>query len=399
MYVEMICGLFYILVLSDSWSPSMAWAGNVKDIYMVMLALFFFFNKKEFPVKNNLFYPFIPFFVLAAILTLRSPAPAESILKYLSYILVFTVLPNYYTKLLTDNYERFLKGLVYTATCLLLYGFMMIFINYDTAYLVGRYRGIMGNPNGLGIFCTVFFAFFTIVTGKYKNLFTKTEMGLIFGAIMLSVLLSGSRNTLLSILIFFGFSRFFKVSYWLGFTIILSIAIAYQLIMTNLPAIISALGLQEYMRVEHLEDGSGRIVAWIFAWQKIQENFLFGRGFNYEGWLFKEYADYLYTLGHIGNSHNSYLATWLNTGIVGLILFLAAIIYNFVKASAKSPYALPLMYCVIFSATFEAWLVGSLNPHTPLLLLMWTLMTFDVKEEIEEEKVVFDKYKIPALTT
>lgn len=399
MYIEMICGLFYILILSDSWSPSMAWAGNVKDIYMLLLSLFFFFDQKEFPVRNKLYFAFIPYFALAAVLTLRNPEPMDSFLKLLSYVLVFTVLPNFYTKLLSDGYEQFLKMLVYTFTCMLLYGFMLIFINYDTAYLVGRYRGIMGNPNGLGIFCTVFFALFTIITGKFKTLFSKNEAILIYGVILLSVFLSGSRNTTLSILIFFAFSRFFKVSYWLGFTLIIIIGITYQIVISNLPAIISALGLQSYMRVEHLEDGAGRIAAWIFGWQKIQENFLIGKGFNYEGWLYKEYADYLYTLGHIGNSHNSYLAIWLNTGLIGLLLFLTGLIYRFVRAAAHSPYSLPLMYCVIFSATFEAWFVGSLNPDTPLLLLMWTLMEFVFKEKTEPEEVIFDRYKIPTLAT
>jgi O-antigen ligase len=398
MYVELICGLIFILVLSDSWNLDMLWAGNVKDIYLVLLSLFFFFNQKEFPQKNNLFYPYIPFFILASILILRSPDPVMCFQKTLSYILVFTTLPPYFNKLLAEEPDRFLKGLVYTGTVLLLYGFPLIAVDFDTAYLAGRYRGVMGNPNGLGIFCTVFFALFTIIIDKYKNLFSKPETVFIYITIMLSVVLSGSRNTLISILVFYGFSRFFKISYWLGFGLIIIIGITYQLVISNLPAIIHSMGLETYMRVDHLEDGSGRIVAWIFGWKKVQENFLFGRGFNFEGWLYQQYADYLYTLGHIGNSHNSYLATWLNTGLVGLVLFLGAMIYRFVTASAYSHYALPLMYCVIFSAMFEAWLVGSLNPHTPLLLLMWTIMMVAVpQQEVSEMKIKSDRFKIPEL--
>lgn len=398
MYVELICGLIFILVLSDSWSPSMSWAGNVKDIYLLLLTFFMLFNLKEFSRKNILYYPFIPFFILAAVLILRNPDPLLCFQKTLSYILVFTILPYYYNKLLADDSERFLKGLIYTITLLLLYGFLLIFIDYEAAYLVGRYRGVMGNPNGLGILCTVFFAFFTIVINKYKNIFPKWEVGLIYGSIILSVILTGSRNTLLSILIFFGFSRFFKISYWLGFTIIVVIAVTYQVVITNLPAIIASVGLQEYMRVEHLEDGSGRIIAWKFGWDKIQEDFLFGRGIGYEGWLYKKYEDYLYELGHIGNSHNSYLATWLNTGIVGLLLFLYAFIYRFVKAASLSPYALPLMYGILFSATFESWLVGSLNPHTPMLLLILSMFMDDTKEEIYKKgKPENNHLKIPEL--
>src|SRR6185436_5733844 len=399
MYVELICGLFYLMVLSDSWSLAMTWARNVKNIYMLMLALFVIFDPKEFRYKNTLFYPFIPYMLLATILITQSPDFMATFQKTLSYILLLTIIPAYYNKLLEEQPEKFLKGLIYTATCLLLYGFMLIVISYNTAYLIGRFRGVMGNPNGLGIFCTVLFAFFTITINKYKNLFSRNEIIMIYGAILISVFLSGSRNTVLSILIFFGFSRLFKVSYWLGFTIIITIGVVYQVILANLTDIMTAMGVSEYMRADKFEEGSGRIVAWKFAWDKIQENFLFGKGIGYEGWLFYQNAQYLYTKGHIGNSHNSWLATWLNTGIVGLLLFLFGLIYSFVKASVKSPYALPLMYAVLFSATFEAWLVGSLNPHTPLVLLMWTLMKFDVKEEGIEKKLTFDKYKIPSLAT
>jgi O-antigen ligase len=398
MYIELVCGLFYLMVLSDSWSLSMTWAGNIKNIYMLMLSLFVIFNPKEFRYKNTLFYPFIPYLFLAIILITRSPDLMATFQKTVSYVLLLIIMPAYYNKLLAEQPEKFLKGMVYTFTCLLLYGFMLIVLSYDTAYLIGRYRGVMGNPNGLGIFCTVVFAFFTVVTSKYKNLFSKNEVILIYAAILISVFLSGSRNTVLSILIFYAFSRLFKVSYWLGFTIIITIGVVYQVILANLTEILTALGVQEYMRADHIEEGSGRIVAWKFAWDKIQENFLFGRGIGYEGWLFFQYNAYLYTLGHIGNSHNSWLAMWLNTGLVGLLLFLYALIYRFVKAAVHSPYSLPLMYSVIFSATFEAWLVGSLNPHTPLVLLIWTLMMVDVKEETIEKKIVFDKYKIPSLS-
>ena len=112
-----------------------------------------------------------------------------------------------------------------------------------------------------------------------------------------------------------------------------------------------------------------------------------------------QYADYLFSLGHIGNSHNSYLAIWLNVGIIGLSLYFFALIYRFVKASGKSAFAIPLMYCVVFSATFEEWLVGSLNPHTPLLLVMWTMMMTDKKETTVEDKWIDSKYKIPSLIT
>ncbi|MEO5570498.1 MAG: O-antigen ligase family protein [Bacteroidia bacterium] len=397
MYVELICGLFFVAVLSDSWSDSMAWTKNIKDVYLVMLSLFVFFDPKEFPYKNTIFLPFIPFLVVAVALIARSPDIIPTAERTLSYILVVVVLPAYYTKMLTEEPDRFIKGLVYTGVGLLLYGLIFIPIDFHMTYLAGRYRGVMGNPNGLGIFCTVFFAFFTIATNKYKTIFSKKEIRFIYITILVTVALTGSRDAILSITIFYSFSRFFKMSYWLGFILIIIIALVYQIIVANITDILTAAGLKEFMRADNLKEGAGRIVAWRFAWVQIQHNFFFGKGFGYESWIFFQNQPMLNAMGHMGNSHNSYLAQWLNTGLVGLIFFLFALIYRSVKASARSVYALPLMYSVMFSATFEAWFIGSLNPHTPMLILMWTMMMVDAKAVTPEKKPAFDKYKIPTL--
>jgi O-antigen ligase len=230
----------------------------------------------------------------------------------------------------------------------------------------------MGNPNGLGMLCQIFFAFFTIVITQHKNLFPKQEIILVYALIFISVILSGSRNTIFTIFIFYAFYRFFKVSYFMGFVVMLLLAVVNQLVIANLPEIMTALGLQEYMRVEHIEEGSGRIIAWRFAWEQIQANPFVGNGMNYEVWLFKKFEVQLGRLGHIGNSHNSWLATWLNTGAVGLALFAYALVYRFVKLARETAFGLPLMYSLLFSATFEAWLVGSLNVMVPFMLLIWS---------------------------
>jgi hypothetical protein len=61
--------------------------------------------------------------------------------------------------------------------------------------------------------------------------------------------------------------------------LVLVLAILYQGINENLPLIINSLGLGEYMRVEHLNDGSGRLIAWTYGWREIQNNFMFEGNF------------------------------------------------------------------------------------------------------------------------
>lgn len=50
----------------------------------------------------------------------------------------------------------------------------------------------------------------------------------------------------------------------------------YQIVSDNLVDIIVNLGLGQQFRVETLENGSGRIIAWQFAWQEIQNNLFLG---------------------------------------------------------------------------------------------------------------------------
>ena len=62
------------------------------------------------------------------------------------------------------------------------------------------------------------------------------------------------------------FARSYKISYWVGFLIVIVVAVLYQVINENLTYIITSLGLGTYLRVEHLNDGSGRLVAWTYGW-------------------------------------------------------------------------------------------------------------------------------------
>ena len=154
----------------------------------------------------------------------------------------------------------------------------------------------------------------------------------------------------------------------------------YQLISNNLADIITYLGLQDQFRIDTLENGSGRTIAWDFAWDQIQNDFFIGRGFSYTEYIFRINYEYLSMLGHQGAAHNSYLTFWLDTGLIGLVLYLFALITTFIKASFKSKFAFPVLYAVLFSNNYESWLTASLNPFTIQLLFILTLMF--IKNEV-----------------
>jgi O-antigen ligase len=377
-FAEIAVALAALLYFSDNRQPELAFARKSKDIALVLVSAFVLLDNKHFTAKSKFWYPFAAFFVVAFIAVFRNPDPMLAFQKTLSFALMLIVIPNYFTReLAVDRGERMLNLFVWTFTILYLTAFILSpILPLDWTYMVGRYNGLLGNPNGIGSFSTVFFILIMLTIQLHPKMFTVPQLILIFGSLTISVLMSGSRNCIFSIMIFLFFSRFYKISYWIGFMVVIVMALLFQVINENLPVIINALGLGDYFRVEHLEDGSGRLTAWTFGWEEIQKNFMLGRGFSYEENLFEENKSWLNDLGHLGGVHNTFLALWLNTGIIGLLLYLYGFFTNFFKAARNNYMGLPTMYAIIFSITFEAWFQASLNPFTIIALLCITLLQY-----------------------
>lgn len=103
-------------------------------------------------------------------------------------------------------------------------------------------------------------------------------------------------------------------------------------------------------------------------------------GFSYDEFIYYANRHALSALGHQGGVHNTFLALWLNTGIIGLVLWLIGFFRNIFKAIPVTYVALPFLYTVLFSAFFEAWLMGSLNPYHITMLLILTVTITDNKD-------------------
>ncbi len=379
MYMELLLGFIFILVLSDSLQDSLSWAAQVKYEYIVLLFLFMMLSRKSFGELNLFYQKFIPFFIIAFLCLFKAPSDniITAIEKTLSYLFLLLLVPNYMMRCHRDYGTEFYRTLVYLCFCILLYGIIARFVHPTQVFREDRFCGVFGNPNGLGVFLTLLVLVIVVISDIFPDIFSPKEKYLFFGAIILSLLWSGSRNSLFAILIFFFFSYFHRLSTFLGFLIFILFLFSYPIITANLPVIVDFLGLGSYLRVNTLEDASGRFVAWNFAIDHIKLNPFMGKGFDYTNYLFMspENVKYLSALGHQGNAHNSYLTLWLDTGLLGLLAFLWALISIFVKASKKSAYAYPAMYAVLFSTFFESWLTASLNPFTIMLLVILSVLT------------------------
>ena len=379
MYEELLLGYLFILILSDSQEGALYFAKEVKNIYISLLAVFIFIDRKDFQPFNDLYKIFIPFFVISLITISFSTGDSfflTGVQKTISFLLSFIVIPNIVIKLYRENGIQFLRRFVLFIFTVLVIGFLLKYILPETALLLGeRYRGIFGGPNGLGVFCLLSFITFFVINNFFPELFTKNERIFIFGIILLSVFYSGSRNAVISVLIFYIFQRFFSLSPFLGFILFLVAIFITDLISSNATAIVLSLGLGDYFRTNTIEEGSGRYIAWAFAWNQIQNNFFIGKGFAYNEFYMRHHYGELLKLNHQGGIHNSFLTFWMDQGLVGLLIYLYSYILMFIKAAKKSKFAFPIMFAISFSAFFESWLVGSLSPFAFMGMFVFTIIT------------------------
>ncbi|MGZ4035167.1 MAG: O-antigen ligase family protein [Bacteroidia bacterium] len=395
LYEEMFIGFFLFLILSDSYEIPLLFAKSAKNIYIVALAIFFFFDRTEFYPFNTTYKLFMPFFLISVYCLIYTETLGISVQKTLSYFLLFLIVPNYFTKLYREKGPVILQNIIYFAFTILFVSFAIIFIHRDLVYPIdSRYRGIFGNPNGLGLFCFFTFLFFSILRWMHKELFTSAESIIIYSLVLVSLLLTGSRNSIVGVIIFVLFQKIYKINPFLGFILVIIVGVGAEYIGNHFSDVLSSLGLADYFRAKTLDNGSGRYAAWYFAWTHIQQSFFIGRGFGYDEHFMRSNWDLLSKLGHQGGIHNTFLTFWMDFGLIGLLIFLRSYILAFIQAAKKSFFAYPVFFAVTFAAFFESWLVGSLNPHTILFLLILTLISDDTfytqTEEIEGMTLAID---------
>ena len=371
-----LLGLWFMMLLSDSRQYLFGFAQTVKPVVMLTVA-FLVWSDRRYWLQINIHSAFIPFFIVSIISLLNSPVQFTSIQKMASYFLLLYVIPQLVLRLLITEKERLLKGLTAFGTLVLIVGLALKYVMPDLVIFqeTGRFNGLLGNPNGLGIFSFVFFMLYMLIRKYNPEYFTPKEHWIILGAIATSLVFAGSRGGIFSALLFIAGYFLFQRSIILGFIVMISVFVSYQLVMANLETLISDFNLQEYFRIETLEKGSGRLEAYKFAWQQIQYNYWFGRGFGYTEYLMHKYADYFISKGHQGNVHNSYLTIWLDTGLIGLIAFIWGWLKNFYKASIYSPLIWAVLFGTLLTTTVESWLAASLNPFTIQLVIIVTLLS------------------------
>lgn len=388
-FEEFLYYFLFVLIASDNYF--LHYAQEAKPIMILLLIAGMIFYRKILYQKSILPY-FSLFFVLLFILMAVAEYQAIGFQKGLSYFLLFAAITPLIISIYKEQDEETFKKLLEIQ--LILGALNLLYILIEPEYVSshgGRFRGIFGNPNGLAMYCYFAIVMFWILRSHFKlnmsRSFEVVFMILFFGLL----LLSGSRASFISVIIFLVLSRFKRNEFFAG-TVITTIALFFsEEIVSLLQNFIVFLGFEEQFRItgneaQSISTGSGRLVAWRFAWQKIETAFFFGRG-----WAFEETWFHLPTvqaslnqLNHQGGAHNVFVIFWLNTGIVGLLLFMLGLFRVIYKASQNNKLAIPLVFSALFLCNFEPWLAASLNPYTIQFLLVLSVMLFIPKHKNEE---------------
>ncbi len=378
-YDDIFIGFLFTLILSDNLPDQyvgLAYAKQLKNVYILALFGIMFTDKKYFFPINPFIRKFIPFFIIATGALYASETLSVSIQKTLSYLLLFITVPTYVSASYRVSGSEIFRRIIMMMFFVVFLGILLKYISPEVAIShQTRVRGIFGNPNGLGVFVIIATILINVFREKDKSMIHPWTYVFIQFIFLLAAYWSGSRAALLAILGFLALYQVFRLSLPIGLIFMVGLLMFNQELVDLAIESIIQLGFGEQFRVDSLEEGSGRLVAWDFAWQNIQDYFYFGRGFAFDEHLMRSNMDFLKRQGHEGGVHNTYLILWLNAGLVGLIFYFRAFFLNFIAAAKKTKYAFPAMFAVMFSVMFEPWMASSLNPFTSLFVIALVVMS------------------------
>jgi O-antigen ligase len=304
------------------------------------------------------------------------------------YIAVFWIIWKY-------AYEQGAEKVVYlilqAITPVIIVGYLMIFIGPFRPFLRGRFTGIFGNPNGLGIVSAI-----TLPLSLWQFLETKKKSALfLFLLILLGLLLSATRSSLNATVLSLGYfiyarsRRYRPLVFFSSVSFILLTTWVIETLIKNF--------FMAYIRSETIPILGGRLEIWPIALNLILDKPIFGYGFGVEDKLIALKGIVLYK--HSGAYvHNSYLGLLLQLGLFGFFIFFVPLFILLFKElfSRQGSEAIPtLRYALratliagLICCIFESWIYSVGNavafPFWTAIMLLVFYRYQDKQESLGE---------------
>ncbi|MEL6635032.1 MAG: hypothetical protein AAFQ83_26445, partial [Bacteroidota bacterium] len=150
--------LLVLLIMGDSRAYYFSYYKNLRVVCILLLSIYTISLMTGGKIKfRPLILGVLPFFIVALLGGLRSPSIGVSISKMVSYFLLIFLTLHFFPYLIRKTKGKVLMDISYLSATVIILGILGIVFYPKVAYLAGRFRGILGNPNGLGIYATLTF--------------------------------------------------------------------------------------------------------------------------------------------------------------------------------------------------------------------------------------------------
>lgn len=321
--------------------------------------------------------------------------------------LIKLVFPSLFLILLLYRYinpKAFIIGLLLTTGIILFYNIVAIYgklAKMETLFqlpllLNNRSQSLLDNPNALGEYAYLGCVFLFILAIISKRLSIKIITLALIPIMLGGLVLSGSRTALLMVISFYVllllyypyYNRQFKNLLIISFLLILGFVLVDYTFHLNF--------IKEQLRLSDALSGRDKI--WKVMMTVINENWLYGVGYNNSTFVFNESGEF----STLTSPHNLYLAVLMEMGIIPFIImvtfFIGLILSNqnliiLNKGNHKT------MYLIIFNIFYVSTLIGQFFEHglfklSTLNTVMFMCIAFNL-----QIKARFDKLpKLPVLS-
>ena len=341
------------------------------QIFLALMGIFLFvllITPKQ--IKTILFHKAFSFLLIINLLNLLYFFLFHSISDYdaIKYLMARGVQFSIISTSIYFNYEyyknKFFDHLVYVVFGIVVFGLVI-----NPSLFSGRYSGIIWNPN---MFSSLVVTAFSIHFLKYEKR-TRFDYFILF-ILLMSALASGSRGSLVAIILVF------LLKY--GFTLRNMI---YGLLALSISLVVLSINLETSInRFAENNMFDDRILQFEFAYLSVQEKLFTGYGLDKYAYIDKSLVP-IYLKDKIIGAHNGYLAILAQYGIIfgSVILFLifrkSFQTYSYFKnkKSFERVYLFIILY-VLIASIYESLMTGINDFSTILFWFSLSILSYSM---------------------
>ena len=367
--------LIVTFFLGDNFKGALAFMQNFRFVMVFVSFLYLF---KYHVISNNNANYILPFTVVAFCITLLfSPIGFAAVLRSLGFWLVGLVIFKLTNLLYLNNSKRTTEILVLTLVCFFSVNIILVFLPFENVYLMGRFRGLTANPNGLALIAMFSYGLLCLLKEKEETVFKKSFFLAFRVALLLIIILTASRTALLSVIAFELVIRLIhnKVLLFRLMTMLIFFLLFFDVIVNS--SFLEAYSFFDFLRFDTLSNASGRTEVWQVAWEEVKNAPFFGSGILYDQYFIDDYV--ARNIGenaarHWGGVWSSYLSLLLDVGVIGCIAYGYFWTEVFRKSYHKN-IAIAFTVMCLLSGITESWMAASMNPFTPMMFLFWAIQS------------------------